>query len=145
MTDIVNCAQLIVYARYIGGDIIQEEILYSQSLTAGTTSEDGAPAMIGVRSGLAEKLKEKNSAMVSTYCVIQRQALASKTIATEIKPDFGLGYKDCKLHQEQHFEQSVILCILYFARISILITKFFCSIQKYADCPKATCWLAFMN
>ncbi|CAH1958010.1 unnamed protein product [Acanthoscelides obtectus] len=38
--DIVNCAQLIVYVRYIGGDIIEEEILYSQSLTAGTTSED---------------------------------------------------------------------------------------------------------
>ncbi|CAG5037744.1 unnamed protein product [Parnassius apollo] len=87
-TDIVNCAQLIVYVRYIGGDIIEEEILYSQSLTAGTTSEDifnsisnfvekndldwnkliglctdGAPAMIGVRSGLAIKLKEKNPAM----------------------------------------------------------------------------------
>ncbi|CAH2001737.1 unnamed protein product [Acanthoscelides obtectus] len=39
-TDIVNCAQSIVYVRYIGVDIIQEEILYSQSLTAGTTSED---------------------------------------------------------------------------------------------------------
>ncbi|CAH1978402.1 unnamed protein product [Acanthoscelides obtectus] len=39
-TDIVNCAQLIVYVRYIGGDIIQEEILYSQSLPAGTKSED---------------------------------------------------------------------------------------------------------
>ncbi|CAH1999726.1 unnamed protein product [Acanthoscelides obtectus] len=69
----VDCAQVIVYGRYIGGDIIQEEILYSQSLTAGTTSEDifnslsnfvektdldwkklvglctdGAPAMIGL-------------------------------------------------------------------------------------------------
>ncbi|CAH2011043.1 unnamed protein product [Acanthoscelides obtectus] len=31
---------LIVYVRYIGGDISQEEILYSQSLTTGTTSED---------------------------------------------------------------------------------------------------------
>ncbi|CAG4980470.1 unnamed protein product [Parnassius apollo] len=31
-TDIVNCAQLIVYDRYIGGDIIEA---YSQSLTAG--------------------------------------------------------------------------------------------------------------
>ncbi|CAH1992957.1 unnamed protein product [Acanthoscelides obtectus] len=39
-TDIVNCAQLIVYVCYIGGDIIQEEVLYSQSLTGGTTSED---------------------------------------------------------------------------------------------------------
>ncbi|CAH1997874.1 unnamed protein product [Acanthoscelides obtectus] len=33
-TDIVNCAQLIVYVRYIGGNIIQEKMLYSQSLTA---------------------------------------------------------------------------------------------------------------
>ncbi|CAH1988831.1 unnamed protein product [Acanthoscelides obtectus] len=39
-TDIVNWAPLIVYVRYMGGDIIQEDILYSQSLTAGTTSED---------------------------------------------------------------------------------------------------------
>ncbi|CAH1960876.1 unnamed protein product [Acanthoscelides obtectus] len=38
-TDIINCAQLIVYVRYIGGDIIQEEILNSQCLTAGTTSD----------------------------------------------------------------------------------------------------------
>ncbi|CAH2003835.1 unnamed protein product [Acanthoscelides obtectus] len=29
-----------MYVRYIGGDIIHEEILYSQSLTAATTSED---------------------------------------------------------------------------------------------------------
>ncbi|CAH1957649.1 unnamed protein product [Acanthoscelides obtectus] len=82
----VNCAQLIVYVRYIGGDNIQEDILYSQSLTAGTSSEDifnsisnvveknyldckkliglctnGAHAMIGVRSGLVKKLKEKIS------------------------------------------------------------------------------------
>ncbi|CAH1992241.1 unnamed protein product [Acanthoscelides obtectus] len=115
-----------VYVRYVGGDIIQEEILYSQSLTARTTSEDifnsisnfvekndldwkkliglctdGAPAMIGVRWGLAKKLKEKNPAMVSTHCGFQN-------VATEITPDFGLGYKDCKQHQEQRFEQSVI-------------------------------------
>nr|CAI5824380.1 unnamed protein product [Callosobruchus analis] len=38
--DIVTCAQLIVYVRHIGGNIIEEAILYSQSLTAGTTSED---------------------------------------------------------------------------------------------------------
>ncbi|CAH1958167.1 unnamed protein product [Acanthoscelides obtectus] len=80
-TDIVNCAQLIVYARYIGRDIIQEEILYSQSLTAGNTSEDifnsisnfvekndlewkklivvctdGAPVMIGTLPSLALRI-----------------------------------------------------------------------------------------
>ncbi|CAH1969119.1 unnamed protein product [Acanthoscelides obtectus] len=111
-TDIVNCAQLIVYVRYIGGDIIQEEILYSQSLPAGTTSEDifnsisnfvekngldwkkliglctdGAPAMIGVRSGLAKKLKEKNT-VVSTHCFIHHihySALASKTLPQKLR------------------------------------------------------------
>ncbi|XP_068993482.1 zinc finger BED domain-containing protein 5-like [Neodiprion pinetum] len=109
-TDITNCAQLIVYVRYISGDIIEEEILYSQFLTAGTKSEDifnsisdfikkndldwnkliglctdGAPAMIGVRSGLAQKLKEKNPSIVSTHCVIHRQALASKTLPQNLR------------------------------------------------------------
>ncbi|XP_068991500.1 zinc finger BED domain-containing protein 5-like [Neodiprion pinetum] len=109
-TDITNYAQLIVYVRYISGDIIEEEILYSQSLTAGTKSEDifnsisdfikkndldwnkliglctdGAPVMIGVRSGLAQKLKEKNPSIVSTHCVIHRQALASKTLPQNLR------------------------------------------------------------
>ncbi|CAG9790709.1 unnamed protein product [Diatraea saccharalis] len=104
-TDIVNCAQLIIYVRYVSGDHIDEEIFHSQSLSAGTKSEDifdaisnyierndldwnkliglctdGAPAMIGARSGLAQKLKEKNPTLVSTHCVIHRQALASKTL-----------------------------------------------------------------
>ncbi|CAH1966459.1 unnamed protein product [Acanthoscelides obtectus] len=129
-SDIVNCAQLVVYVRYIDGDIIQEENLYSQSLTAGTTSEDisnfvekndlewkkliglctdGAPSMIGVQSGLAKKLKEKKPAMVSTHCVCYSSArFGFQNIVTEITPDFGLGYKNCKLHQEQRFEHSVI-------------------------------------
>ncbi|CAH1961303.1 unnamed protein product [Acanthoscelides obtectus] len=92
--DIVNnCAQLIVYVRYIGGDIIQEDILYSRSLTAGTTYKDifnsmsnfvekkmiwigrglctlGAPAMIGLKSS-RKKIPQN--------------------IATEITPDFELG------------------------------------------------------
>ncbi|CAH1968072.1 unnamed protein product [Acanthoscelides obtectus] len=92
------------------GSYHTEEILYSQSLTAGTTSEyifnsisnfvekndlnwkklighctDGAPVMIGVRSGLAKKLKEKNPAMVSTHCVIHRQALASKALPPKLR------------------------------------------------------------
>ncbi|CAH2001330.1 unnamed protein product [Acanthoscelides obtectus] len=111
-TVIANYAQLIVYARYIGGGIIQEEIFYSQWLTAGTTSEDifnsisnfvvknyldwkefiglctdGAPAWIGY-----------------TLCY-SSASFGFQNIATEITPDFGVGYKHCKLHQEQRFEQ----------------------------------------
>ncbi|CAH2001829.1 unnamed protein product [Acanthoscelides obtectus] len=80
-TDIVNRAQLIVYVRYIGADIIQEEILYSKSLTA-----DGAPAMIGVRSGLAKKLKEQIPQwLVYIVFVVHRQALASKTLPQKLR------------------------------------------------------------
>ncbi|CAH2001329.1 unnamed protein product [Acanthoscelides obtectus] len=92
--------------------IIQEEIFYSQWLTAGTTSEDifnsisnfvvknyldwkefiglctdGAPAWIGY-----------------TLCY-SSASFGFQNIATEITPDFGVGYKHCKLHQEQRFEQ----------------------------------------
>ncbi|CAH1985487.1 unnamed protein product [Acanthoscelides obtectus] len=106
-TDIVNCVLLIVYVRYIG-----EEILYSQS-AAGTTSKiyliqyqillkkiiwirlctDGAPALIGVGSGLATKLKEKKPSMVSTHCVIHRQALASKTLPQKLRQTLDLAIR----------------------------------------------------
>ncbi|CAH1958071.1 unnamed protein product [Acanthoscelides obtectus] len=101
--DIAAVTNKINKVRYIGGYIIQEVILYSQSLTAATTSvdifnsisnfvekndldwkkliglcTDGAPAMIGVRSGLAKKLK------VSTRCVIHRQPLSSKTLLQKL-------------------------------------------------------------
>ncbi|CAH1973590.1 unnamed protein product [Acanthoscelides obtectus] len=73
--------------------------------------------MIGVRWGLAKKLKERNPA---THCVIHRQALASKTLP-------------------QIFLLFTLLCE------DLDSDQFFCSIQKYAGCPKATSWLAFMN
>ncbi|CAH1988365.1 unnamed protein product [Acanthoscelides obtectus] len=41
--------------------------------------------MIDVRSGLAKELKEKNPAMLSTHCVIHRQALASKTLPQKLR------------------------------------------------------------
>lgn len=93
--------------------------MYSQSLTAGTTSDDifnsisefiqkndfdwnklirlctdGASAMIGVRSGLAQKLKEKNPTLVSTHCVIHRQALASKTLPQNLRQSLDLAIKN---------------------------------------------------
>lgn len=41
---------------------------------------DGAPAMLGSRSGLATLIKTKNPAAITTHCVIHRQALAAKTL-----------------------------------------------------------------
>ena len=39
---------------------------------------DGAPAMLGCRSGFITKVKQKNPDAVGTHCVIHREALASQ-------------------------------------------------------------------
>lgn len=45
---------------------------------------DGAPAMLGSRSGLATLVKERNPSTLTTHCVIHRQALASKTLPEDL-------------------------------------------------------------
>lgn len=105
-TDISNCCQLLVFVRFLDDDnIIKEELLISRELETtskgidvmNTISEyfqkhnimwgklvgfctDGAPAMLGSRSGLATLVKQKNPKVITTHCIIHRQALASKTL-----------------------------------------------------------------
>lgn len=45
---------------------------------------DGAPAMLGSRSGLATLVKEKNHKVLTTDCIIHRQALIPKTLPEEL-------------------------------------------------------------
>lgn len=109
-TDIANCCQLLIFVRFLNEDnTIKEELLLSQVLE--TTSKgtdvmqiisdyfekhglmweklagfctDGAPAMLGSRSGLATLVKQKNSSILTTHCIIHRQALASKTLPKDL-------------------------------------------------------------
>nr|CAI5855519.1 unnamed protein product [Callosobruchus analis] len=91
--------------------------------------------MIGVRSGLAKQLKEKNPTMVNTHCVIHSFAP--------------------KLRQTLDSAPKVVNYIRSSALNSRLFTllfedlehdkKLFCSIQKYPGSPRATCWLAFTS
>ncbi|CAH1970177.1 unnamed protein product [Acanthoscelides obtectus] len=97
---------------------------------------DGVPAMIGVQSGLAKKLKEKDYAMVSTHCVIHLQALASKTLPQKLRQTLYSAIRIVNYNKSSALNSRLFTLL---ARISILITKFFCSTQKYAGCPKATC------
>ena len=46
---------------------------------------DGAPAMLGCRSGFITRVKQKNPDTVGTHCVIHREALASKTLPAAMK------------------------------------------------------------
>ncbi|CAH2102489.1 unnamed protein product [Euphydryas editha] len=105
-TDVSQCCQLLVFIRFLNDNkTFKEELLFSQELK--TTSQgadvmdlisqyfekhglmwerlagfctDGAPAMLGSRSGLAALIKTKNPSAITTHCVIHRQALAAKTL-----------------------------------------------------------------
>jgi len=109
-TDVSQCCQLLVFVRFLDNDnLIKEELLLLQEL--GTTSKgsdvmkiindyfekhkimweklagfctDGAPAMLGSRPGLTTLVKEKNSKVLTTHCIIHRQVLASKTLPEEL-------------------------------------------------------------
>lgn len=108
-TDIAQQCQLIVYCRFVDENKIIEELLFSKNLE--TTSKgsdvfsaindflvendlswdrvmgictDGAPAMLGSRSGFISIAKEKNPALIGSHCMIHRQALASKTLPEKL-------------------------------------------------------------
>lgn len=106
-TDVSQCAQLLTFVRFLDveDNIFREEMLFMDSLQttargvdvlekisdyfqknnlnweklAGCCT-DGAPAMLGSKSGFAKLLKEKNSSIITTHCIIHNQALAMKTL-----------------------------------------------------------------
>lgn len=107
-TDVAQCCELLVFVRYMQNEKINEELLFSMELT--TTSKaidimtavteffskhelswqnligvctDGAPAMIGSRSGFVTLVRQKNPNVCVIHCFIHRQALAAKTLSDE--------------------------------------------------------------
>ena len=109
-TDVAQFSQLMVYVRFVGAATIEEEMLFCKSLETTTKAEnvfrlvdayfhkndmkweklfgvctDGAPAMLGCRSGFITRVKQKNPGAVGTHCVIHREALASKTLPAAMK------------------------------------------------------------
>ncbi|XP_066941067.1 SCAN domain-containing protein 3-like [Macrobrachium rosenbergii] len=109
-TDVNNCAQLLVFTRYIKDDDFKEDFLFCHPLESSTTGSDifgllssffesegldwenlcgcttdGAPAMLGSQSGFKVRVKAINSKVKHMHCMIHRQALAAKTLPTELK------------------------------------------------------------
>jgi len=101
-TDVTSCVQLLVFVRYIHSGDIEAELLFCEKLQTTTTNAgvpeekpffdsaelqwkyvcgvctDGAPAMMGLRSGIQKKfkgllLKQK------VHCGIHRYVFARKT------------------------------------------------------------------
>ncbi|XP_025202808.1 zinc finger BED domain-containing protein 5-like, partial [Melanaphis sacchari] len=112
-TDVASCSQLLVYIRYIFGDDLKEEYLFSESLSTTTRGEDifrivkncvdekrlqwskligvctdGAPAMLGIRSGFQTLMKEVAPFELFSHCIIHRYALAGRTLLPDLLDTF---------------------------------------------------------
>uniref|UniRef100_UPI00358F611A protein FAM200C-like n=1 Tax=Myxine glutinosa TaxID=7769 RepID=UPI00358F611A len=108
-TDVASCSQLLVFARYLAGFAVKEEFLFCSPLKTTTKSVDimnivnhfmeengiewtklgslcmdGAPAMMGKRSGFVALVKDKCPDVIVTHCVLHRHALATKTLPKEL-------------------------------------------------------------
>uniref|UniRef100_A0A3B3HNV3 Uncharacterized protein n=1 Tax=Oryzias latipes TaxID=8090 RepID=A0A3B3HNV3_ORYLA len=104
-TDVANLSQLAVFVRYVKDDMIKEEFLFCKPLT--TTSKaadvkklvddfcrdnklswdmvsvvctDGAPVMLGRKSGFGALVNAGAPHIVVTHCILHRHALATKTL-----------------------------------------------------------------
>ena len=105
-----NCSQLLVYVRYIYEGDFKDEFLFCKPLEAITTVRDvfeifgsflqnrdiprgnvcgvctdGAPAMLGCRSGLQRLVINASPTAIGTHCMIHRQVLATKTLPQEFQ------------------------------------------------------------
>ena len=101
-----NCSQLLVYVRYIYEGDFKDEFLFCKPLETTTTARDvfdtvgsflqnydipcgvctdGAPAMLGCRSGFQRLVFNASPTAIGTHCMIQRQVLATKTLPQEFQ------------------------------------------------------------
>uniref|UniRef100_UPI00358ECE95 protein FAM200C-like n=1 Tax=Myxine glutinosa TaxID=7769 RepID=UPI00358ECE95 len=108
-TDVASCSQLLVFARYLVGFAVKEEFLFCSPLKTTTKSvdimnvvnhfmeengiewtklgslcTDGAPAIMGKRSGFVALVKDKCPDVIVTHCVLHRHALATKPLPKEL-------------------------------------------------------------
>ena len=110
-TDVSNCSQLLSFVRYVNGNKIKKEFLFFEPLleTAkasdvfkmvnklfvkqnfdwkkklGSICTDGAPAMLGNKSGFAALVKNEVPHVNVTHCMLHRFALAAKTLPPSLK------------------------------------------------------------
>ena len=117
-TDVASCAQLLVFVRYIYKSDFKEEFLFCEHLDSQTRGidiyrklhsfieheglkyenllaicTDGAPAMLGCRSGFMKHVKESAPHVIGNHCMIHREALASKTLPDSLKCVFLVAIK----------------------------------------------------
>uniref|UniRef100_K7GBQ1 DUF4371 domain-containing protein n=1 Tax=Pelodiscus sinensis TaxID=13735 RepID=K7GBQ1_PELSI len=112
-TDITLCCELLVFARYMVEGDFKDEFLFWKTLDTTTKAQDvmeivnnffevhgldwvnlmdittdGAPAMLGSRSGFQTLVKQRALMVTGVHCFIHREVLASKTLPDQLNAIF---------------------------------------------------------
>ncbi|XP_039175589.1 SCAN domain-containing protein 3-like [Crotalus tigris] len=141
--DVANCSQLLVYVRYIYDGDFKDEFLFCKPLETTTTAcdvfdkvgsflkehniswgkvcgvcTDGAPAMLGCRSGFQRLVRNESPKVIGTHCMIHRQILATKMLPQELR----------------EVMKSIINCV-NFVKASSLNTRLFSQLCNELDAP----------
>ena len=107
-TDVTNCAQLLIFVRYVGKEGVKEEFLMNVALKTTTKGDDifqmvnsffkqhglkwenlrdctmdGAPARLGQKSGFRACVMEVAPHVKFLHCMIHRFALSCKVLPAE--------------------------------------------------------------
>ena len=108
-TDITNYCQLLVYVRYAQTNIMKTELLLNHEVSTTTKGKDifdvldiffkkyeldwknlvgcttdGAPSMLGCRSGFQSYVKAVSPNVTSVHCFIHRFALCTKVLPAQL-------------------------------------------------------------
>ena len=117
-TDVSSAAQLMSFVRYVTKKNVKEELLFCSELETTTKAKDvmakvedffhkeniswaslcgvctdGAPAMLGAKSGFQTLVKNKAPNVVTTHCFIHHEALALKTLPDGLNCAFNVVVK----------------------------------------------------
>uniref|UniRef100_K7GGA0 DUF4371 domain-containing protein n=1 Tax=Pelodiscus sinensis TaxID=13735 RepID=K7GGA0_PELSI len=113
LTDVALCSQLLMFARYMVERNFKDEFLFCKTLDTTTKAEDvmeivndffevhgldwvnlmavttdGAPAMMGSRSGFQTLVKQCTPMVTGVLCFIHMEALVSKTLPDQLNSIF---------------------------------------------------------
>ena len=108
-TDVASLSQLAVFVRYVKEDVKKEDFLFCQLLTTSTKAidvkklvdnffrdndlswdmvcaicSDGAPAMLGRKSGLGSLVKADAPHITVAHCLLHQHELATKTFPPKL-------------------------------------------------------------
>ena len=119
-TDVAQCAELLEYVRYFNVCLIKEEFLFCLPLIQTTKAIDifnlidnffksndlsnwtqligwvccdGAPAMLGNKSGFSAIIKQHSPNIIVTHCLLHRHAFATKTLPDKLLEVMNISVK----------------------------------------------------